>query len=61
MKDEVISALWKVKDDIARENDYDVKRLGAMVRKRERHHADRIVDWVGSKGKQPVSEEPEVS
>ena len=35
MKDEVIAALWTIKEDIAREHDFDVKRLGAMVRERE--------------------------
>ena len=28
MKDEVITALWKIKEDIAREHDYDMDRLG---------------------------------
>lgn len=45
MKDEVIASLWKVKEDIAREHDYDVERLGAMVREKERAYADRVVDW----------------
>lgn len=47
MKDEVIAALWKTKEDIAREHDYDVERLGAMVRERERAYADRVVALPG--------------
>ena len=49
MKDEVITALWKIKEDIAREHDYDVERLGAMIRERERGHTHRVVDWATSK------------
>ena len=63
MKDEVIAALWKIKEDIAREHAFDVERLGAMVRERERAYADRVVDWSHSKRreKRAVSEEREVS
>ena len=49
MEDEVIAALWKIKEDIAREHDFDVERLGTMVRERERAYADRVVDWSHSK------------
>ena len=44
MKDEVMAALWKAKEDIARENDHDLERLGAMLRERERGYAGRVVD-----------------
>ncbi len=60
MKDEVIAALWKVKEDIAREHDYDVDRLGAMIREREREYAHRVVDWTDSK-RRASTEEPGVS
>ena len=45
MKDEVITALWKIKDEISREQDYDLRRLAALVRKKEQEHAERVVDW----------------
>ena len=45
MKDEVIIALWKIKDEISREHDYDLSRIAAMVRKKEQEHAERVVDW----------------
>ena len=63
MKDEVIAALWKIKEDIAREHDFDVERLGAMVRERERAYSDRVVDWSHSKKRQrrAVRKEREVS
>ena len=49
MKNEVIAALWKIKEDIAREHGFYVKRLGAMLRERDRAYADRVVDWSHSK------------
>lgn len=63
MKDEVISALWKTKEDIAREHGFDVKRLGAMLRQRERAYADRVVDWSPSRIRESrsVREEHEAS
>ena len=45
MKDEVITALWKIKDEISREYGCDVKRLAAAVRQKEREHPGRMVDW----------------
>lgn len=60
MKDEVIAALWKIKEDIAREHGYDVDRLGGMIREREREYAHRVVDSNDSK-RRASSEEPEVS
>ena len=60
MKDEVIVALWKVKDDIGREHDYDLGRVGAMVRRLEQEHADRVVDWSRS-NKPTVSGDPKAS
>jgi len=47
MKDEVITALWKIKDEIGREHDYDVRRLAAMVQQKEQVRAERVVDWRG--------------
>ena len=35
MADEIIEELWKIKDDIAREHGYDIRRLGAHLRSLE--------------------------
>lgn len=56
MKDEVITALWKIKDEISREHDYDLGRLAATVRLREQEHPERVVDW--SHGTQPARSKP---
>lgn len=63
MKDEVMVALWKTKEDIAHEHGLDVKRLGAMLRERERAYAESVVDWSPTKRRESraVSEEHEAS
>ena len=41
MADEIIEEVWRIKDEIAREHGYDVDRLGAYFRERERQRAKR--------------------
>ncbi|WP_133512711.1 hypothetical protein [Candidatus Thiosymbion oneisti] len=42
MVDEIIEELWKVKDDIAREHDYDIDALVADLRSRKLTGGPRI-------------------
>jgi len=44
MPDEIIKALWQVKDDIAREHGYDVAALAAYLQAKKRPEGQRIVD-----------------
>ena len=39
MADEIIEEVWRIKDEIAREHGYDLDRLGAYFRERERQRA----------------------
>ena len=41
MADEIIEELWRVKDDMAREHGYDVRRFAAYIRSREREREAR--------------------
>ena len=41
MADEIIEEVWRIKDDLAREHGYDLDRLGAYFRERERQRAQR--------------------
>ena len=41
MPDEMIEEVWRIKDELAREHGYDVDRLGAYFRERERQRAQR--------------------
>ena len=41
MADEIIEEVWRIKDELAREHGYDLDRLGAYFRKRERQRAQR--------------------
>ena len=57
MPDEVIEALWRVKDDMARECGYDVARLIADLQVRQEHEGrNRVVDLhaMRTAGERPV-------
>ena len=41
MADEIIEELWRIKDDVAREHGYDIDRLAAYFRRREREREAR--------------------
>ena len=41
MADEIIEEVWRIKDELAREHGYDIDRLGAYFRERERQRAQR--------------------
>lgn len=43
MKDPIIEKLWQTKDQIAKSCDYDVNKLAAMLRKKEKKHG-RLVN-----------------
>lgn len=40
MPDEIIEELWKIKDDMAREHDNDVRKLAAYLRGRRSSELD---------------------
>ena len=44
MPDEIIRELWQIKDDIAREHDYDLGRLAAHLRVIERARLGQALD-----------------
>lgn len=44
MPDEIIEELWEIKDNIAREYDYDVEALVAHLQTRKRTEGRRVVD-----------------
>ena len=39
MPDEIITELWRVKDDLAREHGYDVRALAAYLQEKDRREA----------------------
>ena len=41
MADEIIEEVWRIKDELAREHGYDLDRLGAYFRERERQRERR--------------------
>ena len=48
MADEIIEEVWRIKDEIAREHGYDLDRLGAYFRERERRKARREEERSGA-------------
>jgi len=44
MADEIIKALWKIKDGIANEHGYDVKALVAHLRSKKHKPDQQVVD-----------------
>lgn len=44
MSDEVIEELWQIKDDMASEHGYDLRRLAADLRHRQTEDGRRVVD-----------------
>ena len=44
MKDEVIAEVWKAKDSISAEHQYDVKRLVKHLRTEEALSGSRVLD-----------------
>ena len=52
MKDEIIAAVWQVKDELAEEFSYDLERLAKELCRREREHPEQVVDF--SQGLQPT-------
>ena len=44
MSDKIIEDLWQIKDNIAREHDYDVESLVAHLQTKQRSASQRVVD-----------------
>lgn len=44
MSDEIIKDLWEIKDSFAREHGYDIERLVAYLRTRQRPKGHPVVD-----------------
>ncbi len=45
MRDEIIAELWRIKDSIAREFNYDIATLASELRKRQSEGTRRVVDF----------------
>ncbi len=43
MPDEIMEELWRIKDEIAREHDYDFRKLAETLRRHEQTHPERVV------------------
>ena len=55
MADAIIEELWKIKDDIAREHGYDIRRLGAYLRSLEGRTVEDYLRELKTETPQPRS------
>ncbi len=44
MKNEILDELWKVKDQVARENEYNIDKLATNLRKKEKKEQVPVVN-----------------
>lgn len=44
MKDEIIAELWRIKDELARESNYDVHVLCRNLREQQKNSGAEIID-----------------
>ena len=54
MADEIIKEVWRIKDDMAREHGYDIDRLAAYFRRREREREAREARAAGGNESESV-------
>jgi len=55
MTDEIIRELWQIKEDIASEHSYDVKRLVKYLKEKERNGNHKIVDLRSKRVTEPIA------
>ena len=53
MKNPILEELWKVKDEIARECDYDLDKLADHPRQRQKEGKRKVVDFSDSEAGNP--------
>ncbi len=44
MKNEILEEIWRVKDQIASENDYDIDKIAALLQEKEKTNQANLVD-----------------
>ncbi len=44
MKNEILDELWKIKDQVAHENEYDVDKLAEKLREKEKKEKESVIN-----------------
>ena len=55
MKNPILEELWKAKDEIARECDYDLRKLGDLLRRRQEEGGRPVVDFSEAQSHNPTA------
>jgi hypothetical protein len=45
MKNEILEEVWKIKDEIGEEHDFDIDSIANDLKKREKKHPKNIVNY----------------
>ena len=55
MKNPILEELWEAKDEIARECNHDLNKLGDLLRHRQEKGSHRVVDFSESQNQNPTA------
>jgi len=58
LPDEVMSEVWKIKEENAAAHGYDVDAIAAAARKNQQQHPDRVVSRRGADARQTDAPNP---
>lgn len=50
--DPVLAEVWRIKEEIAAEHDYDVRKIGAAAMEAQKRHRGRVVDLSRNRSEQ---------
>jgi hypothetical protein len=56
MKNPIIEELWKVKDELARECEYDLNKLAELLRKEQKEGKHKVVDFSKSQARNSAAQ-----
>ena len=45
MKNEILNEIWKIKDEIAGEHDFNIDSIAKNLMKNEKKHSNKIVNY----------------
>jgi hypothetical protein len=49
VENEILGELWKIKDEIASENNFDIDAIAAKLREKERNEKQKVINLSRSK------------
>ncbi|HUF64245.1 MAG TPA: hypothetical protein VMN36_19365, partial [Verrucomicrobiales bacterium] len=56
--DPILAEVWRIKEEIAAEHDYDVRKIAEAAMEAQKQHGDRVVDLSKGKAEQEGARQP---